>query len=84
MNARKIIPALLTVTFTGAACLFGADEKSPAASPAPKTTASAAASSSAQPSDAEMMAKMMAFAQPGENHQLIADLLGGVGATSKH
>jgi hypothetical protein len=40
------------------------------------TTGSPVAAAPGQPGDAEMMAKMMELAKPGENHKVLADLAG--------
>ncbi len=62
--------ASLTVAF--AATLLAA----PIFAEEPKTTDTAASPAASQPDEKEMMAKMMALAKPGDNHRILADMVG--------
>ena len=50
----------------------------------PKTTNTAALPAASQPDEKEMMAKMMELAKPGENHKLLAGMVGNWTYTTKY
>jgi hypothetical protein len=64
---RTSLTALLTAAFISSLAFAQNQAASPGASPG---------AMSAQPNEAEMMAKMMELAKPGENHKMLADLAG--------
>ena len=68
MNTRKIVS--LTATLTAALLV------TPLFAEEPKTEAPAASPAAGQPNEQEMMAKMMEMAKPGDNHKILADMVG--------
>ena len=59
-----------------AAALTAALLVTPVFAEEPKTDAPAAAPAAGQPNEQEMMAKMMAMAKLGDNHKILADMVG--------
>ncbi|HEY2614958.1 MAG TPA: DUF1579 domain-containing protein, partial [Chthoniobacterales bacterium] len=74
MNIRTIAISLFALFTSASLCL--AQSPSPAAASAATTAASSSATTSGQPSDAELMAKMMEMSKLNDNHKLLASLAG--------
>jgi len=70
MKLKIVFSTLVAVAAAMLVTLVSAEEPKPGDA---KTTASSA---TGQPNDAEMMAKMMELAKPGENHKVLGELAG--------